>query len=428
MMKIVAVDPDSPLFGYVRPGYSIKSVNGKRVLDSIDFRFKTTDEHLDLTFTDANGAELDYKFDEIYPGDLGLTLDDGKIRVCKNDCIFCFISQQPQGMRRMLYIKDEDYRLSFTHGNFVTLSNTTEEDLERIIEQRLSPIYVSVHATDDKLRRCMLRNEKLAPIIPRLKYLSENGITVHTQVVLCPGINDGKYMEQTVDQLAGLYPGVETLAVVPVGLTKYRENLPHLRNYLPKEASDIINYIEKRQNEYLKYKGTRFVWVADEFYVEAKKNFPPRHSYEEMSQFENGIGMAREFISMFNHRKQYLKKIKSKKRVMFLTGYSAYPFFNSEILPFVQTDLNLMLKIKPVVNSFWGKMVTVSGLLTGQDLLREARTKSDQFDTVVLPPNCLNNDNLFLDNFSLDQFRNALGKEVIVGQYNLAETIKEAFV
>jgi putative radical SAM enzyme (TIGR03279 family) len=428
MMKIIAVDPDSPLFGYVRPGYSIKSVNGNRVLDSIDFRFKTTDERLNLKFTDTKGIELDYQFNEIYPGDLGLTLDDGKIRVCKNDCIFCFITQQPQGMRRILYIKDEDYRLSFTHGNFVTLSNTTEEDLERIIEQRLSPIYVSVHATDDKLRRCMLRNEKLAPIIPRLKYLSENGITVHTQVVLCPGINDGIYLEKTIDQLSELYPGVETLAVVPVGLTKYRENLPNLRNYYPTEATDIIKYIEKRQKDFLKAKGSRFVWVADEFYVEAKMNFPARHTYEEMLQFENGIGMAREFISMFNHRKQYLKKIKSNKRVMFLTGYSAYPFFNSEIISFIKNELNLNLTVNPVTNHFWGPMVTVSGLLTGQDLLREARKNIEKYDCLVIPPNCLNNDNLFLDNLSLEQFKNTLGKEVIVGQYNLAETIKEVFV
>lgn len=427
-MKIVTVDPDSPLFGYIRPGYSIKSVNGKSVLDSIDFRFKTTDEKVELVFTDTNGVELNYNFDGIYPGDLGLTLDDGKIRVCKNDCIFCFISQQPQGMRRILYIKDEDYRLSFTHGNFVTLSNTTEEDINRIIEQRLSPIYVSVHASDDKLRRCMLKNEKLAPIIPRLKYLSENGITIHTQVVLCPGINDGIYLKKTVDQLGELYPGVETLAVVPVGLTKYRENLPNLRNYTPDEASDIIEYIEKRQKQFLKEKGTRFVWAADEFYVEANKDFPARITYEEMSQFENGIGMAREFISMFNHRKHFLKNIKSKKRVMFLTGFSAFPFLKSEVLPFIFDELKLNLDIHPVLNRFWGSMVTVSGLLTGQDLLREAKINFERFDCVVLPPNCLNNDNLFLDNFSLEQFRYALGKEVIIGQYNLAESIKEAFV
>jgi putative radical SAM enzyme (TIGR03279 family) len=427
-MRILAVDPDSPLFGYVRPGYRVKAVNGAPVADSIDFRFKTTEDHVKIEFTDDAGKELEFQFDDLYAGDLGLTFDDRKIRVCKNDCIFCFISQQPQGMRRMLYLKDEDFRLSFTHGNFITLSNTTEEELERIIEQRLSPLYISVHATDDKLRRCMLRNEKLAPIIPRLKYLTDNGISVHTQVVLCPTINDGPYLEKTIDQLVDLHPGVETLAVVPVGLTKYREHLPSLRKYRPEEAAEIIDYIETRQKEFLKAFGTRFVWSADEFYCEAKRPFPKRSEYEEMSQFENGIGMAREFIAMFNYRRRHLKNLNAKKRVLFLTGASAYPIFEQQILPYVREQLGLKLSLHLVKNVFWGEMVTVSGLLTGQDLLRQARIKIDEFDTVVLPPNCLNNDDLFLDNLSLDQFRTALGKDVLVGQYNLAETLKEAFV
>ncbi len=426
-MKITAVEPDSPLFGYVRPGYTIKSVNGSSILDSIDFRFKTTVEQISIVFADTKGKEIAFEFEEQYVGDLGLTLDDGKIKVCRNSCIFCFVHQQPKGMRQALYIKDEDYRLSFTHGNFVTLSNTTQEDLDRIIEQRLSPIYVSVHASDDTLRRCMLKNEKLAPIIPTLKYLTQNGITVHTQVVLCPGVNDGIYLEKTIDQLSELCPDVETLAVVPVGLTKYREHLPNLRNYKPDEAAEIIDYIEKRQNKFLEKQGTRFVWASDEFYVEAKRPFPARYTYEEMSQFENGIGMVREFITMFNYRKSKLKSLQSKKRVLFLTGYSAFPFLTEEILPYVKNELNLNLEILPVENQFWGKMVTVSGLLTGQDMLRQARIHQDEFDTVILPPNCINNDDLFLDNLSLKQFTTALNKEVVIGQYNLAETLKEVF-
>ena len=426
-MKVRAVEPDSPLYGYVRPGYTVKSVNGSKILDSIDFRFKTTDEQIKIVFADSQGKEIAFDFEDYYAGDLGLTLDDGQIKVCRNSCIFCFIHQQPKGMRQNLYIKDEDYRLSFTHGNFVTLSNTTKEDLDRIIEQRLSPIYISVHASDDTLRRCMLKNEKLAPIIPTIKYLTDNGISVHTQVVLCPGVNDGKYLEKTINQLSELCPDVETLAVVPVGLTKYRDHLPNLRNYRPDEASDIIDYVEKRQVEFLEKHGTRFVWASDEFYVEAKREFPKRSSYEDMSQFENGLGMVREFITMFNYRKAKLKSLKSKKRVLFLTGYSAYPFLKKDILPYIQNVLKLNVNIIPVENQFWGKMVTVSGLLTGQDLLRQARIHHESFDTVVLPPNCINNDDLFLDNLSLKQFETALNKEVVIGQYNLAETLKEVF-
>ncbi len=427
MLKIIDVDPSSPLFGYIRPGYKVLSVNGTEVQDAIDFYYKATDERVNLIFSDNLGKKINFDFDELMPGELGLTFDEDKIRTCKNDCIFCFIRQQPQGMRRALYIKDEDYRLSFTHGNFITLSNTTDDDIERIIEQRLSPLYVSVHATDDKLRRCMFRNEKLAPIIPRIKELTDNGITIHTQTVLCPGINDGKHIEKTINDLASLYPGVETLAVVPVGLTKYRDNLPHLRTYQPDEAKDIISYINKVQNRLLKEIGTRFVWAADEFYVAAKIGFPNQASYEETPQFENGIGMIREFLTNFNRKKRFLKDINSNKKALFLTGYSAYPFLTKEIIPYLKQQLNLNVELEPVKNDFWGETVTVSGLLTGQDLLRYARSYENEFDVLVIPPNCLNDEDLFLDNLSLTQFETALGKPVVLGQYNLTETLREVF-
>lgn len=426
-MQIANVDPNSPLFGYVRPGYSVVSINGQRVLDEIDFRYKITDDSIDIRFADSKGKEFNFKFDEFHPGDLGLTFTSDKIRTCKNDCIFCFIVQQPQGLRRSLYTKDEDYRLSFTHGNFITLSNTTDEDIERIISQRLSPLYVSVHATDDKLRRCMLRNEKLAPIIPRLKYLGDNGITIHSQVVLCPGINDGDQLANTIDQLAELHPKVETLAVVPVGLTKYRERLAKLRAYNREEARRTIGYVKLRQKEFRKSLGTRFVWPSDEFFVIAEQEFPPLSFYEEMNQFENGIGMAREFLTKFRRSRNRLKDIKSDKRALFVTGTSAYPFLTKEALPYLTDVLGLKIEIDSVPNHFWGESVTVSGLLTGQDLLRHARKNYERFDALVLPPNCLNNDGLFLDNLTLDQFRTALGKQVYVGQYNLAATIKDVF-
>ena len=426
-MKILDVDPGSPLFGYVRPGFSLVSVNGQQVLDTIDFRYKVADERVKLRFADPKGEELEFEFTDADAWELGLTLDDRKIKTCKCDCIFCFVRQQPTGMRRSLYVKDEDYRLSFTHGNFITLSNMTDADIERIVEQRLSPLYVSVHATDDKLRRCMLRNEKLAPIVPRLKYLGENGITVHTQVVLCPTINDGPQLERTVEDLSGLFPHVETLAVVPVGLTKYREGQARLRTYTAAEANAVIDYVERRQAEFLRDHGSRFVWPADEFYVVAEREFPRLSVYEEMSQFENGIGMTRETITMFNRRRARLRGLKSDRRVKFLTGYSAEPFLNRHVAPYVRETLGLNLTVSPVRNEFWGHDVTVSGLLTGQDMLRYARSHKDEFDTLVLPPNSLNHDDLFLDNLTLEQFRTVLGKPVLVGQYNIAETIKEAF-
>jgi len=427
-MRVLEVDRYSPLFGYVRPGYSIKSVNGEQVEDTVDFRYKTAEERVDIRFSDEGGREVAFQFEDWSATDLGLTLDDRKIKFCKNDCIFCFVAQQPQGMRRRLYFRDEDYRLSFTHGNFVTLSNTTEKDLERIIKQRLSPLYVSVHATDDTLRRCMLKNERLAPIVPRLKYLTANGIEIHSQVVLCPGVNDGPQLERTIDELVALYPGVVTLAVVPVGLTRYREGLPQLRTYSNAEAGEIIDYIEACQETFLTSLGSRFLWPADEFYVAAGRPFPRYSEYEEMHQFENGVGMAREFITGFNRRRHHLRGVKSTRRALFLTGASAYPFFSRELLPYLQGELELPVDLQSVPNRFWGESVTVSGLLTGQDLLSFARPRSARFDVVVLPPNCLNSDELFLDNLSLEHFRRVLDKPVVIGQYDLAATLREVFV
>ena len=426
-MKILDVDPGSPLFGYVRPGYRVVSVNGREIIDTIDFRYKIADDHVKIRFADPKGEELEFDFSDVDAWELGITLDDRKVKTCKCDCIFCFVAQQPVGMRRSLYVKDEDYRLSFTHGNFITLSNMTDADIERIIEQRLSPMYISVHATDDKLRRCMLRNEKLAPIIPRLRQLTSSGITVHTQVVLCPNINDGPMLEKTVEDLSELAPDVETLAVVPVGLTKYREGQVKLRTYTRDEARAVIDYVERRQKEFLEQHGTRFVWPADEFYVIAERPFPRRSEYEEMSQFENGIGMARETISWFNYRRRHLKKIRSDKRVMFLTGDSAYPMLAENVERYVREKTDLDLRIRAVRNEFWGHSVTVSGLLCGQDLLRYARAHHDEYDVLVLPPNCLNDDDLFLDNLTLQQFRNIVKKPVLLGQYNIAESVKEAF-
>ena len=426
-MKVSAVDPLSPLYGYIRPGYSIVAINGRKVLDSIDYHYRIADERVKLTFADKNGRKLDFRFDYLSAEELGLTFDDGRVLTCKNNCIFCFVHQQPKGMRRALYVKDEDYRLSFTHGNFVTLSNVTGDDVRRIINQRLSPLYVSVHATDDTLRRCMLKNEKLRPIVPLIKWLTSHGIRIHTQVVVCPGINDGQALERTIDDLSKLYPGVASLAVVPVGLTRYRARLPRLTGYDSREAGEVIDYVERRQAEFLKQNGSRFVWPADEFYVLARREFPKRRHYEEMEQFENGVGMAREFITTFNRRRAGLKRLRSKRRALFMTGHSAIGFLTHEIQPYLSHDLSLKADFLPVTNRFWGETVTVSGLLTGQDLLREARRQADRYDVFVLPPNCLNHDNLFLDNFSLSQFESTLQKRVVIGRYNLAETIKEVY-
>lgn len=426
-MKVTDIHPESPLFGYVRPGFKLVSINGHRIRDVIDFRYRIVDEEVAMKFEGETGKALEFTFEEPTEDELGLTFDDTKVRVCKNKCVFCFVHQQPKGMRAALHVMDEDYRLSFTHGNFITLSNQTDKDLARILEQRLSPLYISVHATDDKLRRCMMRNQKLKPIIPSIKQLIDGGISIHSQVVLCPGWNDGDQLKRTVEELGELAPDVMTLAVVPVGLTKYRRNLAELRTYRKEEAEEIIDYIEERQQQFLREVSTRWVWPADEFYVLAERPVPRLSEYEEMEQFENGVGMIREFMTVFNRRRTRLKSLKSDKRLMMLTGGSAYPFLSNDLLPYVKDTLNLDVSLERVENVFWGQTVTVSGLLTGQDLLDVAKEKRDQYDVLAIPPNCLNNDDLFLDDISLTDFQQQVGKPVIVGSYNFSETLQEAF-
>ena len=245
--------------------------------------------------------------------------------------------------------------------------------------------------------------------------------------MLCPTINDGPHLEKTLDDLSRLYPGVASLAVVPVGLTRFREGLPLLRTYTAVEARSIVDYVEWRQREFLDRMGSRFVWPADEFYVLAGREFPRRRAYEDLPQFENGVGMAREFVTVFNRRRAWLKNLKSATRALFLTGCSAYPFLQRHVVPSIRQGLKLRASFLAVRNRFWGDSVTVSGLLTGQDLLAAVLRYGKDFDAVVLPPNCLNQDLLFLDDMSLRDFESRLGKRVVVGRYNLADTIRDVF-
>jgi len=425
-MKIIDVNPESPLFGKVRPGDSLVSVNDQPVTDNIDCMFKLADEVMILDVEDKKGRHQKYRVD--YPDEPGLTFEPDKIKRCRNNCIFCFVHQQPKGMRRSLYVKDDDYRLSFTHGNFISFSNITDDDMNRIIEQRLSPLYVSVHSTDDDLRMKLFANKKLLPIMPRLKKLTENGIRFHTQVVVCPGINDGVHLDKTITELQSLYPGVETLGIVPVGLTRYRDNLPKLKSFTPSGANHILKYIHKIQKKFLKSCGTRFVFAADEFYILAGRSLPALYDYEQMEQFENGIGMMRYFLTDFNRRRRFIRVGAKPLRIAIITGETAYKIFDKDIMPYLKIKSGLKADLFPVKNRFWGEKVAVTGLLTGQDILSEIKKINKQYDIALLPPNCLNNDGLFLDDMSLEDFKLRAGMDIVVGSYSLVDTLNRALL
>jgi len=250
-MKITAVQRQSPLFGRVSVGSDLVRINGHRIADEIDFRFHSADEPLTLELIEGGQAKR-VRLESVSCGDLGVEFEKIRIKVCRNKCLFCFVDQQPRGLRRSLYIKDDDYLYSFTHGNFISLSRLSDGDFDRIVGQRLSPLYISVHATDDRLRRRLFGNEKLEPIKPRLEYLVRHGIVLHTQTVICPGINDGMHLEKTIDNLAALAPGVASLAVVPVGLTRYRRRLAALRLCTRSEAQQVVDLVAGRQKRFKK--------------------------------------------------------------------------------------------------------------------------------------------------------------------------------
>ncbi|MFH2036991.1 MAG: DUF512 domain-containing protein [Candidatus Zixiibacteriota bacterium] len=421
-MIVEKVEKDSRFAGIIKPGDKLMAINGRPVLDNLDCMYRSSDEKVTLTFVTAAGQK---KYTCNWHENLGLTFEPDKIKVCKNKCIFCFVHQQPKGMRRSLYLRDDDYRLSFTHGNFITFSNLGDSDLKRIVRQGLSPLYVSIHSTDDDLRRKMFGNRSLPDIMPQLKYLVKNDIMLHTQIVVCPGYNDDKHLAKTINDLYALYPGVQTLGVVPVGLTRYRDKLPRLESFDKAGAIEVIDYVEQCQREFKKVGGSRFVFSADEFYILAERPFPSISEYEAMEQFENGIGMVRLLLTDFNRRKRYLNKNNRKKKILILTGESAGTIFDLTIIPEL-TDRNFKISVLPVKNKFWGETVTVSGLLTGKDILDQLNNHSGNYDFALLPPNCLNNDNLFLDDMTLDEFRCHSKIDIKTSYYSIIDTINEA--
>jgi len=427
-MKVIFVERESPLFGKVRKGFRLVRINGEQVDDNLDCRFKLAEDLVRLEFIGPDNKTVKYRVQNDSYGDLGLEFEPDKIRVCRNKCIFCFVHQQPKGMRRALYVRDDDYRFSFTDGNFISLSNITKAELKRIVTQRLSPLYVSVHATEDSLRQKMFGNKKLVPVMPQLKYLTDHGITIHTQVVLCPGINDGDSLLKTIDDLSRLYPKMASLGVVPVGLTKYRKNLSELKPYDKSGALEIIEMVHSCQQKLLARYDSRVIYAADEFYIQAGKAFPKLYEYEDMSQFENGIGMMRSFLTDFNRKKRFLKGRKQNKKMAVITGMSAYSILKDNVITSLKKDFGIKIDIYPVKNRFWGKNVTVSGLLTGRDIfacLKDMENIKNRYDIILLPPNCLNMDNLFLDDISLNELERKVNMPVKVGSYSMVDTIRE---
>ncbi len=400
----------------IRAGDFLFKINDSFFNDVIDFYYLCSDSRLTLSVYTQRGHYLKVKVKKKYVEELGLEFLSpaiGPVRRCQNCCLFCFIDQQPGGLRPSLYEKDDDYRLSFFYGNYITLTNMGELDIKRIVRRGISPLYVSIHSTIPAVRRKLMGNAAAGNILEQLRKLVGEGIEIHGQVVVCPGINNGQTLEKTVDDLAALYPGLKTVALVPVGLTGYRNQLFPLRGVLPAEAGHIVEYYSKIQERFQKQLGTPFIYLADEFYLLCKKPLPLHEHYGAYQQIENGVGLGRMFLNeVAEWKKLVLPSLFREKAISLVTGYSGKVFlevFREELekIKGLKTDLYVL------PNLFWGGNVTVSGLLTGSDLLQGLKGKN--LGEVVFIPSVMLKEgtSLFLDNISLGFLANRLKTPVV---------------
>lgn len=388
----------------IRAGAEILTFNGREVTDTLDVRFEEAESEGRLEFR-VDGEMQTVEFEKDEEEDLGIEFEeelfDG-IRTCRNNCPFCFVYQNPRRLRRALYIKDEDYRYSFLHGNYMTLSNLSEEDWEKIIRMRLSPLYVSIHATEPELRQRLLGAREPRPILPHLERLASNGIDFYGQVVMIPGVNDGKHLERTLSDLLPFHPGFRGLALVPVGLTGHRERLKDLPHYTPELALEQVLYGEAKGEDFLERLGTRLVYLADEFYLMAGRPIPSMNYYEGYTLREDGVGMLRKFVDDFERAwplHQDRTPASSHRRVI-VTGLAAEGMFRETVLPRVEQVEELDVSLAALPSRFLGGRITVAGLLAGSDFL-DGLGDSVRGAEVLFPAACLNDeDSIFLDDWS----------------------------
>ena len=411
----------------LRPGDDLIEINGHPIRDLIDYRFYENDEFLEMSVR-RNGETLSYEIEKDPYDSLGLEFPELKFKACGNHCVFCFTDQNPKGLRKSLYFKDEDYRLSFLYGNYTTLTNVKQADLDRMVEQHLSPLYVSVHATDWETRRRLLGIKRPDHLLEKLEFLVAHGIEIHTQIVLCPGINDGAVLQKTLSDLRALFPGVRSTAVVPLGLTKHRTTLPPLEPVTDAYARRFLTEILKWQEKFLKEIGTRFVFASDEFFLRAGEPIPDETYYEEYPQLEDGVGMVRLMLENFSAVSGELpRKMRQPARITLVTGKLAGPILQESILPRLQEIDQLDAQILPVQNEFYGDSITVNGLLTGQDINR-ALSRGERWGTVLLSEKLLNYDGLFLDDWTPQTVEERTGQQLVfVDDYfrNLPEILEK---
>lgn len=409
------------------PGDVILKINGERAIDIIDYLFFESRETLELSVLKAEGKVVQYALQKGEEEPLGIEFEAdglGVNRGCVNNCIFCFVDQLPEGMRSSLYFKDDDWRLSFVVGNYVTLTNVSEAEFQRILRRKPSPLNISVHATDEVVRTFLLGNQK-SGLMNRLHSLKKAGIMFNCQAVLCKGINDGPVLEKTILELSALMPNALSLALVPVGLTGHREGLPGLQLIDEKTAGEIIGIAEKWQKRLLKECGRRFVFCADELYIKAKKPFPPAEEYEGFMQLEDGVGLVALFRDELASALSEAGRAKYA-RLSLLSGVDAAPYLR-EAADKIKEKMGAEIAVHPIKNAFFGESITVTGLITGGDIIRELKGK-ELGEALILPKVMLRQgEDTFLDGVTIPDVEQSLGVKCIpVGAdaYSLVEMLE----
>lgn len=420
---VAQIDPSSPASrAGIKVGDLVRSINGNSILDVLDYRFHSASNSLEIDI-ERSGNPVRVKLRKRIDQDAGLDFEfelGDKIHTCANKCVFCFIHQQPKKMRKSLYLMDDDFRLSFMHGNYVTLTNLTDAEWQRILDQRLSPLYVSVHATNPDLRGSLLGRREPAPILPQIRELADHGIDVHAQIVLCPGLNDGENLEQTLHELAlehrsvtGKRAGVPSVAIVPVGMTRFRERLPQLNGVERDFAKSMIATIRRAEREFSRTLGTRFAWLADEWYHLADRPYPGKSHYEDFPQLEDGIGTVRLFKESARSVSRLLPAAVPEPVSATLVTAEMPASIVKDFAERLNRIANVDVNVCVVKNDFFGGGIDIAGLLTAQDILAQLKQFTECKQTVYLPRICLRDDDLFLDDISLDDARASSGLNLV---------------
>lgn len=413
----------------IEPGDLLISINGEKIEDVFDYRYYMKNEYLEVLIRKQNGEEWLLEIEKDYDDDLGMEFENGlmsEYRTCSNRCMFCFIDQMPPGMRETLYFKDDDSRLSFLQGNYITMTNMKMEDVNRIIRMHLAPINISVQTTNPELRCRMLGNRFAGEKLKFLDILYENHIEMNGQVVVCKNVNDGAELERTIRDLSGYLPFMRSVSAVPAGITKFREGLYPLELFTKEEAGAVIDLIESRQQEYFEEYGLHFIHASDEWYITAEREFPEEERYDGYIQLENGVGMMRMFINEFQEELEQVRngteypelKDSLSRTLTIATGKLAYPTIQGFADQLMKAFPRLTVRVYAIRNDFFGETITVSGLVTGQDLikqLKEIRENGTELgDVLQIPSNMLRiGEQVFLDDLTVKDVEDALDMKLV---------------